>query len=146
LDTTFILPTFGISVNFATNSEIKYVLQKHINAGNKLYISEISLLEAYLKTISIARKRKLDSLFKKAFKAFFTIKNSQLLRKINYASYNIIKNTTNLLKMHKDPFDAIIMSTAISERMPLVTEDSDIINILPHELVMSWSSFKEIVK
>jgi len=48
--------------------------------------------------------------------------------------------------MHKDPFDAIIMSTAISERMPLVTEDSDIINILPHELVMSWSSFKEIVK
>jgi len=144
LDTTYILPAFGIYVDIAPKNEIKIILEKCIEKGVTLNISEISLFEAYVKTIAVAKKKKLPDLFKKAANGIFAVINDTTLNKIGYCELEILEIASNILKTHNDPFDAIIFATAIVRDMSLATEDSDAKKFVPNDEILSWRDHKNM--
>jgi len=144
LDTTYILPAFGIYVDIAPKSEIKIILEKCIEKRVTLNISEISLFEAYIKTIAVAKKKKLSDLFKKAANGIFTVINDTTINKIGYYELEILEIASNILKTHNDPFDAIIFATAIVRDMLLATEDIDAKKFVPSDKILSWRDLKSM--
>ena len=144
LDTTYILPAFGIYVDIAPKNKIKIILEKCIEKGVTLNISEISLFEAYVKTIAVAKKKKLPDLFKKAANGILTVINDTTLNKIGYCELEILEIASNILKNHDDPFDAIIFATAIVRDMSLATEDSDAKKFVPNDKILSWRDLKNM--
>lgn len=89
------------------------------NSKNKIYISQITLIE-------IAIKNKLNKL------PNFNYSINQLVEKINQIDIQIIPiknehintyNSIELIENHRDPFDRLLISTAVFENLPIISSD-----------------------
>ncbi len=123
LDTTYILPLFGVEIKGYSGEEISKKLGRLINIGVNVHLSKASLLEAFLKTITLSKKLKRDALLDKAVEGVEIIRNDDKIILIEYIERGILEEAKDILREHKDPFDAIIFATAIVGEYILITED-----------------------
>ena len=58
LDTTYMLPVFGIDIGVDSASSIQETLSRLVEKGTVLFISDLSPFEAFIKSYRIAEKLK----------------------------------------------------------------------------------------
>ena len=144
-DTTYILPSFGIELEEISRRDIKTLIEKLMKKGINLYLSRISLLEAYLKTISIARKKKIKELFPKAIEGIKIITNDENIIVLDYLEEDILEEANRIMQRHYDPFDAIIFATAITKDLYLLTEDKEASRFIKRKKLFSLNEFISIL-
>ena len=88
------------------------------NPNNECFVSIVSLWEIVMKLCkaSLELKHNLDEILANLEAMNFTI----LLLKVEHLKIN-----TTLPMLHKDPFDRILISTAISEDLKFITSDKE---------------------
>jgi PIN domain nuclease of toxin-antitoxin system len=90
-----------------------------IDANNSIFVSQISLFEIVIKQ-TIGKLPELDTSINKLTKI---IENDGFeilpLKNAHLSAYTTIP----LLDSHKDPFDRLIMATAIAENIPVISAD-----------------------
>lgn len=150
IDTTYILPFFGINLDM---KKLVDFLDQYIKEPKfKLEITSCSIIEAKWKALSNYNKLKDNELLSRS-----NITIESLYRKRNFKIINpwksplILEYADSLYKMgHKDYFDCLIVSTALIEEIPLISEDKDIRDIVKQQN-NSWQklrifSFKEFLR
>jgi len=97
-----------------------------LDAANSIYISTASLWEVAIK-IGLGK---------------ITVSFERLLNEVENAGFQILhpenkylKKLFDLPQIHKDPFDRLIIATAISEEMTLLTADD---NIQKYDVQWAW--------
>lgn len=124
LDTTYLLPLVGISVDVDL---LRDIIEGKIPLSlSDVKVSLISLFELQ------AKAAKLDIPVDRVVKAIEAIEKAFSV--IPFTMPNIIKTSFYLRKtLLKDYIDAIIVATSIALKEPLVTEDEDI-HAVAHDL------------
>ena len=124
LDTHTVIWYFGNSLKLPNN--LRDLID---NSENTVYISSASLWEIAIKTS--LEKLKLSSSF------------DDLLNTVNDYDYNILQIKHEYLRiyynlplLHRDPFDRLLISTAISENLTLITKDE---NIQKYDVPWIWN-------
>jgi len=125
----YLLDTHAVIWHFDDSSELSKKAKEIIdNPKNEIYISSASLWETAIK-INIG-KLDLD----------FTL--NELLDEIKDNDFDILQIEDDYLKrlstlpfIHKDPFDRLIMATALAEDLTIVTTDE---NIQKYEINWVW--------
>ena len=116
----YLLDTHAILWYFEDSSELPYKIVEIIdNPDISIYVSSVSLWEITLKM----NLNKLD----------FSMTLDELINIIESHDFNVIQIESEYLKklselpfIHKDPFDRMIISTAISEDLTIITVDDNI--------------------
>ena len=155
LDTTFILPLFGIKINMYNNFErdIKQVWKNKIK-GYDVYLPSICLIEAIFKLLNEYKKTNDFSILDRYQKILptvlnlpITIFNCELNPKASKIA-SIIRHSG-----HSDFMDCWIAATAVVLDGVFLSEDLELKNILkkiPETkdlIIWSWDNFKsKIVK
>ncbi len=145
LDTTFLLPSYGVSIDVDEKEIIANVMQGFIDLGGEIYVSTLSLLEAFLKTYRVAEKLKNEEGKIRAREGFISVMHSNMIRKIDFLNYEIFLEAFKIRKTNKDPFDCFIFATSKAKGIPLLTEDSKAAAHLGEELICNWEKFKNNV-
>lgn len=146
LDTTYILPAFGIELEELSWNDIERIINRLLIKKSRIYVSNISILEAYLKTLSIARKKGISELFSRAIDGVDLIVNEAEITKIDYFDREILEKASEIFKRHNDPFDAIIFSTAITRNMYLLTEDKEASKFIEKEKLLNLRTIFSRIK
>ncbi|MHA2278252.1 MAG: PIN domain-containing protein [Candidatus Kariarchaeaceae archaeon] len=133
LDTSFILPVFGVDVSFSKNfrTEVKSLL-KHGLGKYKLSISSISFIEVLFKLNREFRIQNDISILKRYSVIVPTITHSSILSIIHSHLIPRIIQISNEIRGlgHPDLFDCLISATAIENNAAFLTEDKSLIAIL----------------
>ena len=116
----YLLDTHAILWYFEDSSELPSKIVEIIdNPDISIYVSSVSLWEITLKM----NLNKLD----------FSMTLDELIKIIESRDFNIIQIENEYLRklselpfIHKDPFDRMIISTAISEDLTIITVDENI--------------------
>ena len=120
-----LLDTHTIIWYFENNGRLSQNAEAIIDdPDNLIYISSVSIWEIAIKTSLKKLDISLESLLREVGQAEFTIvqlENSYML------------NLLNLPHIHKDPFDRLLIATAQTENMTLITEDDNI-----HQYNIQW--------
>jgi len=120
-----LLDTHTIIWYFENNGRLSQNAETIIDdPDNLIYISSVSIWEIAIKTSLKKLDVSLESFLREVDQAEFTIvqlENSYML------------NLLNLPKIHKDPFDRLLIATAQTENMTLITEDDNI-----HQYDVQW--------
>lgn len=104
------------------SSDIRDILQ-----GNEIFVSQISFLE-------IAIKQKIGKLPE------FDLSVEALLSRVEQDGFNVLSlaishiaayDRITLFQNHRDPFDRILLATALSEAMPMISADENFALYLP---------------
>ena len=123
----YLLDTHAVLWYFENSDEMSQRAEEIIdNPMNSIYISAASLWELVLK-IGLGK-----------LNIFF----DDLLSEIENAGFSVIQTETLYLRklldlphIHKDPFDRLIIATAIVEQMTLITVDE---NIQKYDVPWAW--------
>ena len=114
----FLLDTHTLIWYFENDGKLSQMSEKAIDdPGNIIYVSTATLWEIAIK-IGIG---KLDVNFDSLLKS---LEVSEFL--IVQTKNEYLQNLINLPKIHKDPFDRLLIATAKTENMTLITSDEDI--------------------
>lgn len=143
LDTTYLLPAFGVEIKEDTNAGIVETLSTFLERGGSIIISDLTPLEALLKVLKIAEKR--SELRDRAKEGFIMLWQDRSFEKIPHSSEDVFLKAYEIMKKHRDPFDCFIFATAIAEKLSIVTEDEASIKYLEKDKVMNWEEFKKSV-
>ena len=146
LDTTYMLPVFGIDIGVDSASSIQGTLSRLAEKGTTLYISDLSPFEAFLKAYRIAEKLKDEKGKEEAKLGMLFVVRGGWLTRIDHKDDEIIEEAFKIRQKHKDPFDCFIFATARVNKIPLVTEDGVAKDFLEEKLVMTWASLKKHLK
>ena len=119
LDTTYILPIFGIDVAIPDLKEKLSLWSKQ----NNLYINSLSILEAKWKVLKLAKK--VPSLLEFFSEGLFYLTHGSKFEIIPFYSYEVDYIATELHKFHKDYIDCSILSSAIINSEIFITEEKD---------------------
>lgn len=96
--------------------------------NNEIFVSQISLFE-------IAIKQKIGKL------PDFPISINSLIKLINQDNFNLLPLHTRhietyheipLLEHHRDPFDRLLLAIAMSEKMPIISADTNFVHYLSY--------------
>ena len=125
----YLLDTHAIIWHFESSSKLPQNITKIIyNPKNIIYISSISLWE-------IAIKMKLNKLD-------LSITLDDMLMRIKNSDINVLQIEDEYLQilsklpfLHKDPFDRLLISTALVEDLKFITVDE---NIQKYDVVWIW--------
>ena len=154
LDTTFILPLFGIKINMDDDfeSDLKQVWKNEIK-GYEVYLPSICLIETVYKLLNVYKKKNDFSILDRYQKILPTllnlpinIFNCELNPKVSMIA-SIIRHSG-----HLDFMDCWIAATAVALDGVFLSEDSELKNILTkipetkNLLVTSWDTFKKKIK
>lgn len=145
LDTTFILPAFGVEIETdSTESVQETILELSKNRETPLLISDLSPLEGFLKAFRLAEKMK-SAEGKIAAKTGFLAVTAETstIKCITHSSPDIVNAAFEIRMTHSDPFDCFIFGTAKALGATLVTEDSNAVRYLGAEKVELWKNFKK---
>jgi len=116
----FLLDTHALIWYFEDSSSIPEKIVNLIDSNvNRKYICSVSLWEIAIKT-NIG-KLKMNLPFDELLAE---IANSELT--ILQVENEYLKSVLTLPFLHKDPFDRLIIATAITENMPIITIDENI--------------------
>ncbi|MEM1610817.1 MAG: PIN domain-containing protein [Sulfolobales archaeon] len=132
LDTTYLLPLIGISINNIPDD----LLLKLIDKGYNLYISSISLFELIAKGARYSSKGLIPA--ERILRGVNAIVHNDKILKVDYTASEIIVTAIRLREVVEDFIDCIILSTALNCCDMLLTEDRDIHNTMEDPL------FKEL--
>jgi len=114
----FLLDTHTLIWYFENDGKLSQMSEKAIDdPGNIIYVSTATLWEIAIK-IGIG---KLDVNFDSLLKSLEVSEFVVVQTKNEY-----LQNLINLPKIHKDPFDRLLIATAKTENMTLITSDEDI--------------------
>ena len=103
--------------NNTLSSKARIIIE---NADNTIYVSIASIWEIAIK-ISISKLKLIVNL--EEVKTEIVKNNFEILP----LDFEHIIELTNLEQIHKDPFDRIIISQAISEKCTIVSKDSNFV-------------------
>ncbi|MHA2031625.1 MAG: PIN domain-containing protein [Candidatus Kariarchaeaceae archaeon] len=133
LDTSFILPVFGIDVSFTKNfrNEVKSLLNYGLTEY-KLSISSISLIEVLFKLNREYRVQNDISILKRYATIVPTITHSSIFSIVHSHLIPKIVETSNEIRRfgHPDLFDCLIAATATEINGDFLTEDKTLIEVL----------------
>ncbi len=117
LDTTYLLPIFGVSVDIKNfSSDFNKVIDE-----SSVQASSLSLLEIKFKILKLSRTiPKLKERYLEGIKSIHLAKEIDI---INFYLPEIEEASIDLYKHHKDVFDCVILATALKYSDILVTED-----------------------
>ena len=143
LDTTYVLPLFGIKIGISDNFDLKLKnLWKSGLKDHDLYLSKASLVESMYMLNREYRHLKEDTIlgrFPLVLPAITYSINVELID--NFISTDI-SNFTNEIRFagHKDLMDCWIAATAKSIEAIFLTEDKDLVKIL--KTITAFKSLK----
>lgn len=146
LDTTYLLPVFGIDVGLDSSSSIQGTLSRLVEKETVLHISDLSPFEAFIKAYRIAEKLRDEKGKDEARLGLLTIVRGDWLTRIDHNDDEIIEEAFRIRQKHNDPFDCFIFATAMVRQIPLVTEDRAAQGFLEDGLVMTWAELKKHLK
>ena len=143
LDTTYILPLFGIDLGEKIGKEIREFFKEGYR-GDKIYLSECSLLEVLYKLNREYRKQGKSSILDRYTLVVPSVLNFDFLTLVNSKLDSQIIENANVLRRsgHADFLDCIIAGTALKLGSTLVTEDKELINKLKQ--VEEFTSLKTL--
>ncbi|MHA2363730.1 MAG: hypothetical protein ACXAC7_07215 [Candidatus Hodarchaeales archaeon] len=140
LDTTYILPYFGIDVKI---SKIRQLLREILlNHSNKILISSCSLIEGKWKSIREFRKTNNSELLVRANKALLAFGTGRYFKVVNsWFIPDASKFADELLKQgHNDYMDCWIAGTTKALKLKLVSEEQDLPKIIKN--IPDWNDFE----
>ncbi len=143
LDTTYMLPVFGIDVGVDSASSIQGILSRLAEKGATLFISDLSPFEAFIKAYRIAEKLRDEKGKEEAKLGLLFVVRGNWLTRINHTDDEIIEEAFKIRQKHEDPFDCFIFATAKVNKIPLITEDRAAKEFLDDRLVMTWATLKK---
>jgi len=146
LDTTYMLPVFGIDIGVDTSSSIQETLSRLVTKGTVLFISDLSPFEAFIKTYRIAEKLKDERGKQEAKLGLLFVVRGDWATKIDHEDDEIIEEAFKIRLKHNDPFDCFIFATAQVRKIPLVTEDRVAPQFLEDGSVMNWAALKKTLR
>jgi len=146
LDTTYVLPVFGIDIGVDSASSIQGTLSRLAEKGTTLCISDLSPFEAFIKAYRIAEKLKDERGKEEAKLGLLFVVRGDWLSRIDHKDHEIIEEAFKIRRKHNDPFDCFIFATAKVQRIPLITEDRVAREFLDDKLVMTWAVLKKSLK
>jgi len=146
LDTTYMLPVFGIDIGVDSASSIQGTLSRLAEKGTTLCISDLSPFEAFIKAYRIAEKLKDERGKEEAKLGLLFVVRGDWLSRIDHKEHEIIDEAFKIRQKHNDPFDCFIFATAKVQRIPLITEDRVAREFLDDKLVMTWTMLKKSLK
>jgi len=125
----YLLDTHVLIWYFDDPSRLSSEVEKIIdNSENHIFISSVSFWEIAIKTNS--------------GKLRLNLSLDQLLDDIANGDFNIVQIENEYLKrlaglpfIHKDPFDRMLISTALAEKLTLITVDE---NIRKYDVAWAW--------
>jgi len=123
LDTTYLLPTAGITIKELSKDAIKKIKIKE----NEIAISEISIFEVSAKGAKYVLKKELSP--ERVTIGIRTILYNDIIEKISIYDVKIILTAFTLRSFIVDFIDCLILSTAINYCDALITEDKEIQNL-----------------
>ena len=142
LDTTYLLPVFGIDVEVDSALAIRDALERLLKRGVRLHVSDLTPFEAFVKSFRVAEKLR-DEEGKQAAKSGFTIlARADWLDKVDHKDDTVVEEAYRIRLDHNDPFDCFIFATAKALSIPLVTEDQDASKFLGKESTLTWKELK----
>lgn len=146
LDTTYMLPVFGIDVGVDSSASIQATLSRLVEKGTVLYISDLSPFEAFVKAFRIAEKLKDERGKEEAKLGLLFVVRGDWATRVDHKDDEIIEEAFKIRLKHSDPFDCFIFATARVRKIPLVTEDRAAPQFIDDKLVMSWAGLKKSLK
>ncbi len=148
LDTTFLLPAFGVEIDVDTSEKIELAIQQLVKeSSTPIRISDLSPLEGFLKSYRLAEKAKNEEGKKAAKMGFLAVtRDSSWLRMVPHTEEIIVNAAFEIRLTHNDPFDCFIFATAKATGARLVTEDSTAKKYLGSENVLSWEDLKRSLR
>jgi PIN domain nuclease of toxin-antitoxin system len=146
LDTTYVLPVFGIDIGVDSASSIQGTLSRLAEKGTTLCISDLSPFEAFIKAYRIAEKLRDERGKEEAKLGLLFVVRGDWLSRIDHKDHEIIEEAFKIRQKHNDPFDCFIFATAKVQRVPLITEDRVAREFLDDKLVMTWAMLKKSLK
>ncbi len=146
LDTTYMLPVFGIDIGIDSSSVIQGTLSRLAEKGTTLCISDLSPFEAFIKAYRIAEKLKDERGKEEAKLGLLFVVRGDWITRIDHKDQEIIEEAFKIRKKHNDPFDCFIFATARVQQIPLVTEDRIARGFLDDRLIMTWTGLKKNLK
>ena len=146
LDTTYMLPVFGIDIGVDTSSSIQETLSRLVTKGTVLFISDLSPFEAFIKSYRIAEKLKDERGKQEAKLGLLFVVRGDWATKIDHEDDEIIEEAFKIRLKHNDPFDCFIFATAQVRKIPLVTEDRVAPQFLEDGSVMNWAALKKTLR
>jgi len=146
LDTSYVLPVFGIDIGVDSASSIQGTLSRLAEKGTTLCISDLSPFEAFIKAYRIAEKLKDERGKEEAKLGLLFVVRGDWLSRLDHKDHEIIEEAFKIRQKHNDPFDCFIFATAKVQRIPLITEDRVAREFLDDKLVMTWTMLKKSLK
>ena len=146
LDTTYMLPVFGIDVGVDSAASIQGTLTRLAEKVTKICVSDLSPFEAFVKAYRIAEKLKDERGKEEAKLGLLFVVRGDWLTRIDHEDDEIIEEAFKIRQKHNDPFDCFIFATARVNKIPLVTEDRAAQGFLDAGLVMTWAGLKKNLK
>jgi len=98
------------------------------NDGNRLYISSVSLWEIAIK--NNLGKLKLNTTFGEFLEK---VRNSDI--KLLQIRDEYLNRLSDLPSIHKDPFDRLLIATALAENLTIITADE---NVQKYDMPWTW--------
>jgi len=131
LDTTYILPIFGIGIKIPNLKEKLLELEKN----SQLLINSLSILEAKWKILKLAKKT--PDIIDSFQEGLLFIEKRKIFHIVNFHEYSIDVIATELNRFHKDYIDCSILASAYIYADIFITEEKEnmkkLIEKLPHE-------------
>jgi PIN domain nuclease of toxin-antitoxin system len=142
LDTTYLLPVFGIDVEVDSAPGIHSALERLRSKGVSLHISDLSPFEAFIKSFRIAEKLRDEDGKRAAKSGFLVVVKGDWVQRVDHKDEEIIEEAFRIRLVHNDPFDCFIFATAKVLALPLVTEDGEASRFLDEKSVLTWTRLK----
>ncbi|QEE15675.1 PIN domain-containing protein [Promethearchaeum syntrophicum] len=133
LDTTYVLPLFGIEINMDNSfrEEIKQLWKIGVK-NYKIYLSSASIIESVYKLNREYRNSKNPEILDRYHTVLPTIIRSKIVKIIDPFLNPVIAESSMKIRNygHKDLMDCWIAASAISINALLLTEDKELKNLL----------------
>lgn len=144
LDTTYLLPAFGVELDFDSAENITKVLDNITEIGSNVYLSDLSPLECFLKAFRLAEKVKSQAGKEAAKIGFLAVtKDPSAFTILSHSDEDIITEAFMIRNSHRDPFDCFIFATAKVLEATLVTEDDDAWKYVGSDKILSWKNLRK---
>ncbi len=142
LDTTFVLPLFGIDVQLPNPSLLQKIWREEI-PGYSFYLSSISLIEVMYKLNREFRLKKDPEILSRYDEILPTIVTSKHVELIHSHSDPFV--TPNFLKIrnlgHSDLMDCWILGSAVTIKSIFLTEDTTIYKVIESHPLLKTTQF-----
>src|SRR5712692_268906 len=142
LDTTYLLPVFGIDVEVDSATAILDTLELLAKKGVLLHISDLTPFEAFVKSFRVAEKLRDQEGMKAAKTGFTILVKADWIDKLDHKDDTVVEEAYRIRLDHNDPFDCFIFATAKALSIPLVTEDQDASKFLGKGSTLTWKELK----